>query len=91
MDRLEQVKQEREQSLDDAKDMWSSIRESVNNANRNINMLNASVIMLGHTMGTLLSNIDKLTKNNNNNSNSTNNIQGSNNNSSDVAIDSSQV
>lgn len=60
MERLELIKLEREESLAESEELWRTVKESVSDVTNNIALLNTSVIMLGHTLGTFLTNLDKV-------------------------------
>ncbi|XP_047739429.1 uncharacterized protein LOC125178812, partial [Hyalella azteca] len=62
LERLEEVKSQRERGLGETRACWDTVKETISNINSNLTMLNSSVVMLGHTMDTLLGAIEKLDK-----------------------------
>ena len=59
MDRLDVIKQEREESLEESKEMWEGVRHSVESISDSIAVLNRSVVTLSHAMGLFLNNLEK--------------------------------
>jgi len=67
LERLDSLKQEREADIKEAQDMWDTVRSTTSNVSQSIATLNTSIIMLGHTLSTFLTNLEEVDENKLNN------------------------